>query len=461
MSDRFRPFRFSRAGLRGLRASATLSLNERVRAMWDSGRPVYHLGFGESRFPVHAKVAEALKANVHQRSYLPTLGIRELRETIAHYYQNKFEMPVSPEQVVTGPGSKSLLYALMLALGEEVILPRPSWVSYAPQAHLLGKPVLWVPTRPEHNYNLELDILRQKMEESKEEWGNPEVLVLNSPNNPTGTMLPPAKVQALADFAHEEGLMVLSDEIYALVGHGRIPHVSIAHYYPEGTVVLGGLSKHLSLGGWRFGLAILPAGRTGEALRRAIQSVGSSIWSCVTAPVQYAALVAYSNDPDIEQFIGSCACMHGIRTRYLYRRLQEANIPCAEPSGAFYVFPNFDHWKGSLADRGVRTSDDLAMHLLEKYELATLPGTDFGSPPEELSLRLSTSYLDAGTDEKAAALVEAFNEDPDADSFVARQHVELQESATRLAEFAADLERSQKDISQNHRKANLLQALAE
>ena len=80
MSDRFRPFRFSRAGLRGLRASATLSLNERVRTMWESGRAVYHLGFGESRFPVHPKVAEALKANVHQRSYLPTLGIRELRE---------------------------------------------------------------------------------------------------------------------------------------------------------------------------------------------------------------------------------------------------------------------------------------------------------------------------------------------------------------------------------------------
>lgn len=461
MTERFRPFRFSRAGLRGLRASATLSLNERVREMWDSGRDVYHLGFGESRFPVHPKIAEALKDNVHQRSYLPALGIRELRETIAQYYQRKFQMAVAPDQVVIGPGSKSLLYALMLALGEEVIIPHPSWVSYAPQAHLLGKPVLWVPTRAEQNYNLEIEILRQKMEESKEEWGNPEVLILNSPHNPTGTMLPPAKVQALADFAREEGLMILSDEIYALVSHSHIPHVSIAHYYPEGTVVLGGLSKHLSLGGWRFGLAILPAGRTGEALRRAVQNVAGSIWSCVTAPVQYAALVAYSGDPDVDQFIDMCTCIHGIRTRYLYDKLVEAGVPCVEPSGAFYIFPDFGKWKEPLVARGVHTSDELAIHLLEKYELATLPGSAFGSPPDELTLRLSTSYLDAGTDEKAANLVEAFKENPDPEHFLAQHHARLREAASRFAEFVADLDREQKEISQDHKKGPLLQTLAE
>ena len=122
MSDRFRPFRFSRAGLRGLRVSATLSLNERVREMWDAGRDIYHLGFGESRFPVHPKVAKALQANVHRRSYLPALGIRELRETIAQFYQRKFEMAVSPDQVVIGPGSKSLLYALLLGNVEFEVL---------------------------------------------------------------------------------------------------------------------------------------------------------------------------------------------------------------------------------------------------------------------------------------------------------------------------------------------------
>jgi aspartate/methionine/tyrosine aminotransferase len=450
MADRFRPFRFSRAGLRGLKASPTLSLNEQVREMWEAGRDVYQLGFGESRFPVHPKIAEALRANVQQRSYFPALGFRELRETIAQFYQRKFQMAVSPDQVVIGPGSKSLLYALLLALGDEVILPQPAWVSYAPQAHLLDKPVLWVPTRREQNYNLEIETLRQKMEEDKEEWGNPEVLVLNSPNNPTGTMLPPDKVQALADFAREEQLMVLSDEIYSLITHGQIPHVSMAHHYPEGTVVLGGLSKHLSLGGWRLGLAILPPGRTGEALRRAVRTVATSIWSCVTAPIQYAALVAYGNDPEIDEFVDLCTRMHAIRTRYLYDKIVEAGIPCAEPSGAFYFFPTFRKWKKALAKRGVRSCEDLAVHLLERYELATLPGAAFGSPTKDLCLRISSSYPDARTDEEASALVEAFKEDPDPDRFIENYHPRLQEAASRFSQFIADLEQAGDESQDAH-----------
>jgi aspartate aminotransferase len=443
VTERFRPFRFSRAGIRGLKVSATLEMNERVRDMWDAGQDVYHLAFGESRFPVHPKLVEALQTNANRRSYLPALGIRELREAIARFYQQKFQMPISPSQVAVGPGSKSLLYALVMALGEEVILPQPSWVSYAPQAHILGKPVLWVPMGAEQGYQLEIDVLRQNMEEDKEEWGNPEVLVVNSPHNPTGTMLSPQRVRALADFAREEQLMVLSDEIYALVTHGTVPHVSVAQHYPEGTVVLGGLSKHLSLGGWRFGLAILPAGRVGEALRRALQNIAGSIWSSVSAPVQYAAVVAYSGDLEIDQYVSTCAQMHAARTHYLYQELIRAGISCAEPAGAFYLYPSFNHWRVALAAKGVQTSDDLAIYLLERYALASLPGSAFGSPPEDLCLRLSSSYLDAGTDEKASALVEAYVTDPDRERFVQNHHPRLREAAARLAELATDLGKDQ------------------
>lgn len=441
MTDELKPFRFSRTGLRGLKASPTLSLNERVREMWDAGREVFHLGFGESRFPVHPKVAEALRANVHQRSYLPALGIRELREAIAGFYQHKFQMDVSPDQVVIGPGSKSLLYALTLVLGEEIILPQPSWVSYAPQAHLAGKPVLWVPTRPEQGYQPQIEVLRGKMDESRKDWGNPEVLVLNSPNNPTGTMLAPDTVRVLANFARDQQLMVLSDEIYALTAYEDVPHVSIARHYPEGSVVLGGLSKHLSLGGWRFGLAILPPGQAGEALRRAVQTIAGSIWSCVTGPVQYAALVAYSNDTEVDEYIGLCTRIHGIRTYYLYDRLVEIGVPCVKPGGAFYVFPSFKKWREALAERGVHTCRELASHLLERYELATLPGSAFGSPASDLCLRLSSSYVDIETEKKAAALIEAFQEDSNPDRFVQNHHPRLREATSRLAQFVADLEK--------------------
>jgi aspartate/methionine/tyrosine aminotransferase len=439
MPERFKPLRFSRAGLRGLKVSATLSLNDRVREIWDAGQNVYHLGFGESRFPVHPKVAKALQKNVQRRSYLPALGLRELRETIAHFYQRKFQMNVSAERVVIGPGSKSLLYALTLALGEEIILPQPSWVSYAPQAHLQGKPITWVPTKAAHNYILDIETLRERLEESQRNWGNPEVLIINSPNNPTGTMIPPKQLEELADFAREQGLMVLSDEIYALVAHGQIPHASIAQYYPEGTIVLGGLSKHLSLGGWRFGVAILPPGRAGHALAQAIQTIASSIWSCVTAPVQYAALVAYSDNPEVEEYINLCTRLHHIRTHYLYDTLDELNVPCVKPTGGFYVFPSFEKWKEALIRRGVSTDEELAIYLLENYELATLPGSAFNCDPSSLCLRLSTSYIDAGTDQKAAKLIEAYRDNPDADQFIDNYHPRLQEVAIRLANFVADL----------------------
>lgn len=439
MPERYKPLRFSRAGLRGLKVSATLALNEQVRDLWEAGQNVYHLGFGESRFPVQPKIAEALKANVQRRSYLPALGLKELRETIAVFYQNKLQINVSPDRVVIGPGSKSLIYALVMALGEEIVLPFPSWVSYAPQAHLLGKPITWVPTRAENNYVLEIDTLQQRLEESQNELGNPEVLIINSPNNPTGTMIPPEPMEDLADFAREQGLMVISDEIYALTAHGQIPHASIGQYYPEGTIILGGLSKHLSLGGWRFGVAILPPGRAGKALRDAIRTIAGSIWSCVTAPVQYAAQVAYSNDPEVDEYIALCTHIHSIRTRYLYEALVELGIPCVEPSGGFYVFPSFKKWEESLARRSVYTDEELAIYLLERYELATLPGSAFNCQPDSLCLRLSSSFIDAGTDEKAEHLIEAFRADPDRERFIEHYHPRLRQVAGRLAEFVNDL----------------------
>ena len=117
-----------RAAVEDLHPSSTLQLNDRVRQLWASGQPVYHLGFGESRFPVHVLISQALSKNSQQRSYQPLLGMPVLRQTIAAYYQSKFGWQVDAEQVVVGPGSKALLYAMMLALTGEVILPTPTWV---------------------------------------------------------------------------------------------------------------------------------------------------------------------------------------------------------------------------------------------------------------------------------------------------------------------------------------------
>lgn len=443
MVERFKPIRFSRAGVRGLRASATIAVNDRVRELWAAGRNVYHLAFGESRFPVHPKIAAALAQNVHQRSYTPAVGIAELRRAIAQYYGRRFDLDVAPEQVVVGPGSKSLIYSCMMALGEEIILPQPSWVSYAPQAHILGKPVTYVRTRPEMNFELELDVLESCIQDSRQHWGNPEVFVVNSPKNPTGTVTRPEKIEQLAHFAREHELMVLSDEIYALTIFGSVEHESVARFYPEGTVVFGGLSKSLPLGGWRFGTAIVPRDNGGKALGQALSNIASNIWTCVTAPVQYAALVAYGGDPEIEEYIDLCARMHACRTRYLYETMVRLGVPCVEPAGAFYVFPCFAKWREQLLDRGVGNDEDLALYLLDRYEIATLPGSAFHSA-QDYCLRVSSSFIDAATDEKAEALLAAFRENPDPQHFIEHHHPRLQQVAEQFGEFIRDLEQETK-----------------
>lgn len=438
MIERFRPLRFSRAGVRGLKVSATLTINDRVREMWAAGQNVYHLAFGESRFPVHPKIAEALTANVQRRSYTQAAGLPELRKAVAGHYRRAFDMDVDPEQVVTGPGSKAMLFATVLCLGEEILVPRPSWVTYVPQVQLLGKPITWVPTYPADQYLVRPEILEEALQASHHDMGNPEVLILNNPGNPTGTMRSPEQNLKLAAFCREQELMVISDEIYARTAFGNIPFVSMGKLYPEGTVVTGGLSKDLSLGGWRIGVAVNPPTKAGRALSKAMTNVATNLWSCVTAPVQYAALVAYSGDPDIEEYVQLCTRIHSIRTRYLYGVMERLGIQCVEPAGAFYIFPCFDEWSEALQARGIHNDEDLALHLLENYEIAALPGSVFFAL-RQYTLRVSSSYIDMNTDEKAEDLLQAFREDPDPERFIRDHHPRIQKVAERWGEFMADL----------------------
>lgn len=443
MAYRYAPFRFSPMGLRGLAPSATLVINERVNEMWRQGEWVYHLGFGESRFPVHPKIAQALRENAYQHRYLPSLGVRELRERIAEFYEDRFNIPAEPDYVIVGPGSKALIYALLLALDGELMLPTPSWVSYQPQAHLVGKRVNWIPAVPEDGWELRLSAMMEAIDQAQTSWGNPGIVLLNSPNNPTGRMLSPAFLEGFAQYAREQGLAVLSDEIYGLVAHGTKEHQSLARYYPEGTVVLGGLSKHLSLGGWRLGVAIFPPTRAGAEVLRAIRTIASEIWSATTAPVQFAALIAYSMDSDVWEYIRLCTRLHALRTRYLWRNLVEMGIRVPEPEGAFYLFPDFSRWREPLARIGITTDTHLSMFLLDRYQLATLPGSVFGAPSDALALRLSSSYLDMEDEEHARAILDRALEDIEDEILMREFHPRTNGAIAQFRRFIADMETDQ------------------
>ena len=403
-----------------IKMSATLALNAKVGDLKSKGHQVYHMGFGEAKFPVHPKVLAAFQKHAAARSYLPIAGLPELRRSVADYYRRRFEIDATADRIIVGSGSKTMLYSAMHALDGDVLLPSPTWVSYDTQAHLSGKAVTWMPTRLENNFCPTPNDLEAGLKTARAAGQSPGILVITSPGNPTSAVYPPELLEALVKIARREELVIISDEIYALTTYGDVPFVSTAKYYPEGAIVTGGLSKHLSLGGWRLGVAVMPTGKFGESLYRYMTAVAGAVWTTAAAPVQHAAVVAYSDDPEIDAYAAACTTIHGYVTTYLYDALQAAGIPTSTPGGGFYVYPSFAPWREALAQKhNIHTSQNLANFLLDKFHIATLPGTDFGATPAALTLRLSTSYLYALTDDEGRAMLTTLDSHPTRDEFIA------------------------------------------
>ena len=185
-------------------------------------------------------------------------------------------------------------------------------------------------------------------------------------------------------------------------------HESIAKHYPEGTIIVGGPSKHLSLGGWRLGTAVFPDSSLGQMTLAVLKTIASEIWSSPTSAIQHAAIQAYAENDQISRYIKTCTELHEIKTRLLANNFSRMRVECTRPEGGFYFIANFDLWRDPLRRIGISTSDQLANHLLNRYEIATLPGTFFGIPENELSLRIASSYIDMETEDKAQELMTTF-----------------------------------------------------
>lgn len=420
--------------------SPTLAINERVSRLKAEGRSIYHLGFGESRFPVHPKILAAFREHAGETVYPPVAGFPETRTAIADFYCRTFDIDAQPDRIIVGPGSKALIYVLLQALEGDVLLHRPAWVSYEPFARMLGKQVAWVDTHIADEYCLTPQALEASILAARGAGHEPRILLINSPGNPTGVTYPEEVTVALAEVARDNDLTIISDEIYAAQAYPHRSHVSIACYYPEGTVVTGGLSKQLSLGGWRFGCAVLPNTEAGAAMMRPLIGLAGNIWSSPAAPVQRAAIVAYSDDDEIAEYMRTTADIHRIVTEALYDQLVDAGIPCARPSGAYYLYPNFNPWKEALRERhGVVTSDELAALLLDENGIATLPGTAFNSRPDDLSIRLATSYLYAEDDAQISRTLDLYERYGSSDKFLEAACPAVFEVGRRFQTFARNL----------------------
>ncbi len=369
-----------------LSPSATLVINERSNALVQSGKKVYKLGFGQSPFPVPKSVVKALKENAHQKDYLPVKGLMALREAVASYTKGKFGVDCTAEDVLIGPGSKELLFLTQLIYQGELLLPQPSWVSYEPQAQLARKPHAWLFTERSNNYMLDGAALDKHCAKTP---NIPRLLILNYPSNPTGSTLSKKQLKEIAAVARKYKVLIISDEIYGDVHH-KGKHISIAKYYPEGTIVSSGLSKWCGAGGWRLGTFVFP-----KELRWLVDQmavVASETFTTTSAPIQYAAVQAYKGGKEIDAYLNGSRLVLKIVAQRSYEILQENNIDCPKPKGGFYLMPDFSQHKKALRKKGIITSHQLCETLLEETGVALLPLSSFGIPEDFLGARLS--YVD-------------------------------------------------------------------
>jgi aspartate aminotransferase len=411
--------------------SATLAANEVLARRRRAGQPVLPLAFGESGLPVHRRLRSELANAAALGAYGPVAGLPSLREAAAGYWTRR-GTPTDPERVLAGPGSKALLFGLLLALGTDVAIPRPSWVSYAAQARLTGLAPHFVPTVPGERGICDADALDATVRAAQAVGRRIGAVLLTLPDNPTGRVASPEAVRELCATARRHDLIIISDEIYRdLIHESSTPFLSPASVAPERTVVTTALSKSMAVGGWRLGVARMPDGRAGQTLCSRLSGIASEIWSAAPVPVQQAAAVAFAEPAELAEYVGRARRLHAAVARETARVFAAAGVNVATPQAAFYLYPDFAPWRAHLADKyEVTSAASLAALLLERYGAGTLPGSAFGDDPAALRLRIATGLLYGDSDDQRETALSA--PDPVRVPWIAA-------AMARLAEILSDL----------------------
>lgn len=374
--------------VRGLDQSATIAINQRSKQLQQFGRVVYRLGLGQSPFPVPMPVVDGLKLHAREKDYLPSEGLPALREAVAGFHRRKDGLEVRAQDVLIGPGSKELMFLLQLVYYGELIVATPCWVSYIPQATIIGRRVSLIHTNFEGGWRVSAEMLERHCEGEEDEY-RPRILILNYPGNPEGSSYSATDLEELAQVARKFHVVLLSDEIYGQLHHDG-QHVSAARFYPEGTIVSSGLSKWCGAGGWRLGTFTFPAEM--DWLLKAMAAVASETYTSVSAPIQHAAVHAFQGGIRIERYLWHARRILSALGTQCAEMLKNAGARIHSPVGGFYLFPDFSPFAERLAARGITTSAQLCEKLLTDTGVAILPGVAFGRPDNELTARLA--YVD-------------------------------------------------------------------
>jgi aspartate/methionine/tyrosine aminotransferase len=370
--------------IQNLKPSSTLAINQKVKKLRSSGKTIYHFGFGQSPFPIHSSITTALKDHVKDNNYLPTNGLELLRHEISNFLNNYQGIEFDPDSIFIGPGSKELLYQTILILEGVFLIPKGSWVSYLPQIKSKNGNYEILETQLNSDFKLTAEVLEAYCKINKQVQ---KTLILNSPNNPTGAVYNDQELKSIALICKKYNVIVLSDEIYSQVNFNQEYSPSIAKYYPELTIVFGGMSKVFSAGGYRLGFVALPTEL--HELKTLYTSLFSETFSAVASPIQYAAITAYNYEEYLKNYVQESSNFLRIISKFVYQSLKSVGIDCTKPQGAFYMMIGFENFKDKFHALGIDNSNQLADFLLENYSVALLPSTDFYFQKEELFFRLA------------------------------------------------------------------------
>ncbi|HEX3629856.1 MAG TPA: pyridoxal phosphate-dependent aminotransferase [Candidatus Dormibacteraeota bacterium] len=365
----------------------------KARKLEAQGRSIVHLEIGEPDFPTPPNIVEAAEKALRDgfTHYTPAGGLMPARQAVADWIRRWYEVEVKPEQVVMVPGSKNVLLFTMLALvdpGDDVIVPDPGYPIYASAAELAGARVIGIPLREKNEFRIDIEELKSKITPKT------RVLVINSPQNPTGGVLSTHDLEQIAELAMRHDFYVLSDEVYGQITYdGHHASIMTVPGMLDRTIYSDGLSKAYAMCGWRLGFAVAPL-----PLAQKFETLMINSSSCAAAFTQMAAIEALSprSDASVQAMVGEFKR----RRDFVVDRLNQLpGVRCHKPLGAFYVFPNIN-------DTG-QNERQLADRMLYEGGVAVLAGTSFGQEGKgylRLSYANSVEQIEEGVERMKGVL---------------------------------------------------------
>jgi aspartate aminotransferase len=365
-----------------LKPSATLAANARAQELKARGRDILSLSVGEPDFPTpaHIRAAAAAALDAGYTRYTPVPGLPELRDAAAGYFNRFYDAGASGKNILASNGGKHSIYNVFTCLldpGDEVLVPAPYWVSYPPMVELTGASAVVVGAPPEKHFKVDPDMLEAHL------TPRTRMLVLNSPSNPTGVCYTKAELDALAGWAVDRKLIVLSDEIYDRLVYGSVRPLSLCSWwkrFPEHFVIVNGVSKTFAMTGWRLGYILAAPELVGAANR--LQGQSTSNVCSISQKAAVAALNGAFDDVETMR-----AAFERRRDMALSVMAGWPDVLCPRPEGAFYCFPDVHrHYGARFAD-----SVSFCAYLLEEAGVAVVPGAAFG---DDRCIRISYAVSD-------------------------------------------------------------------